>query len=160
MMLLEMNSNWNSPISLRTYKLMKMKMTLQTEFHKLEQALIEVASNSLPKKEKNANKPWVSSESLDLTEQWQAVCKKYKNHSNPENHNTWRNIDELADISLVNDKINKTEQMCIEANVASNRNDTKELFNIVKKLNRESSKTLPFQYTSEMVNHHPHSLSC
>ena len=49
----------------------------------------------------------------------------------------------LADISLVNDKINKIEQMCVEADAASNGNDTKELFNITKKLNGESSKILP-----------------
>ena len=40
----------------------------------------------------------------------------------------------LSDISLVNDKINKIEQICVEANAASDRNDTKELLNIVKKL--------------------------
>ena len=36
------------------------------------------------------------------------------------------------------DKINKTEQMCVKADAASKRNDTKELFNIVKKLDRET----------------------
>ena len=40
----------------------------------------------------------------------------------------------------MNDKINKIEQMC-EAGPASKRNDTKELFNIITKLNRDSSKT-------------------
>ena len=49
----------------------------------------------------------------------------------------------LSDISLANDKINKIEQICEEANGASDRNDTKELLNIVKKLSRESFKTLP-----------------
>ena len=43
----------------------------------------------------------------------------------------------------MNDKINKIEQMCVEADAASKRNDTKELFNIVKKLNGDSSKTSP-----------------
>ena len=43
----------------------------------------------------------------------------------------------------MNDKINKIQQMCVEAEAASNRNDTKEFFNIVKKMNRESSKNLP-----------------
>ena len=37
---------------------------------------------------------------------------------------------------------NKIEQMCVEADAASNGNDTKELFNITKKLNGESSKIL------------------
>ena len=54
-----------------------------------------------------------------------------------------RNIAELADTSLVNDKINKIEQMCVEVDAARKRNDTKELFNIVTKLNRDSSKTSP-----------------
>ena len=35
----------------------------------------------------------------------------------------------------MNDKISKIEQMCAEADAASKRNDTKELFNIVNKLN-------------------------
>ena len=33
--------------------------------------------------------------------------------------------------------------MCVEADAASNGNYTKELFNITKKLNGESSKILP-----------------
>ena len=33
--------------------------------------------------------------------------------------------------------------MCAEADTASNRNDTKELLNVVEKLNRESSETSP-----------------
>ena len=49
----------------------------------------------------------------------------------------------LSDISLANDNINKIEQICVEANGASDRNDTKELLNMVKKLSRESFKTLP-----------------
>ena len=49
----------------------------------------------------------------------------------------------LSDISLANDSINKIEQICVEANGASDRNDTKELLNMVKKLSRESFKTLP-----------------
>ena len=53
------------------------------------------------------------------------------------------NIAELADTSLVNDKTNKIEQMCVEADAASKRNDTNELFNTVKKLNRDSSKASP-----------------
>ena len=87
--------------------------------------------------------PWVSTQSFDLTEQRQTARKKYQNHRNPENYDTWRNVAELANKSLVNDKINKTEQMREEADTAGNRNDTKELFNIVKKLNEESSKTSP-----------------
>ena len=40
-------------------------------------------------------------------------------------------------------KDKKIEQMCAEANAASKRNDTKERFNIVKKLKRDSSETSP-----------------
>ena len=76
---------------------------------------------------KNTNKPWVSTQSLDLTQQRRTARKKYQNHRNPENYDTWRNVAELADISLVNDKISKTEQMCVEADTAGNRNNTKEL---------------------------------
>ena len=35
----------------------------------------------------------------------------------------------------MNDKINNIEQMCVKADAASKRKNTKELFNIVKKLN-------------------------
>ena len=38
--------------------------TAQTAYNKLQQALIKTASNSLPKKEKNTNKPWISNKSL------------------------------------------------------------------------------------------------
>ena len=86
----------------------------------------------------------VFTQSLGLIEQRQATRKKYQNHRNPENYDIWRNIAELADISLVNDKINKTEQMCVETDAASNRNDAKELFSIVKQLNGESPKPSPF----------------
>ena len=85
----------------------------------------------------------VFTRSLGLIEQRQATRKKYQNHRNPENNDTWRNIAELADISLVNDKISKTEQMCVETDAASNRNDAKELFSIVKQLNGDSPKTSP-----------------
>ena len=112
---------------LRTYKLMK--VTLQIACDKLEQALIEAPSNSLPRKEKNTNKPQVSTQSI--IDQRRAARKKYQNHCNPENDDIWRNIAELADIALVNDEINKIEQMSVEADAVSNRNET-ELFNIVK----------------------------
>ena len=117
--------------------------TVQPAYDKLEQVLNKAASNSLPKKEKNTSESWVSTRSLDLIEQRRVARKKYQNHCNPENYDTWRNIAELADISLVNDKINKIEEMRVEADAASNRNDCKELFNIVKKLNGESSNTSP-----------------
>ena len=81
--------------------------TVKTAYDKLEQALNEAASNSLPRKERNTNKPWVSTQSLDLIEQRQATRKKYQNHCNHENYNTGRSITELTDVSLVNDKINK-----------------------------------------------------
>ena len=94
------------------------------------------ASKSLPKKEKDAKKPWVSTQSSHLTEQRQSAQKRYQNHHNSENYNTWRNTAQLADTWLVNDKINKIKQMSVEDDAASKRNDTIELFNIVKKLNR------------------------
>ena len=78
---------------------------------------------------------------LDLIEQRRSAGKRYQNHRNSKNYNIWRNIAEQADTSLVNDEINKIEQKCVEAGAASKRNDTKELFNIVKKLNGGSSKT-------------------
>ena len=137
-MLLETNFNWNSPIGLSSYKLTKMAL-----YDKLERAFKEATSNSLPKKEKNTNKLLVFTQSLGLIEQRQATRKKYQNHRNPENYDIWRNIAELADISLVNDKINKTEQMCVETDAASNGNDAKELFIIVKQLNGESLNRWP-----------------
>ena len=78
-----------------------------------------------------------------MIEQRRSARKRYQNHRNSENCNTWRNIAELADASPENDKINKAEQMCVEADAASKRNDTKELLNIVKKLNGHSPTTLP-----------------
>ena len=78
-----------------------------------------------------------------MIEQRRSARKRYQNHRNSENYNTWRNIAELADASLPNDNINKIEQMCVEADVASKRNDTTELFNIVKKLNGHSPTTSP-----------------
>ena len=109
--------------------------SVQAAYDKLEKVLNETASKSLPKKEEEAKKPWVSTQSSDLNEQRRSVRKSYQNHRNSENYNTWRNTAEIVDASLVNDKINKIEQMCVEADTASKRNDTKELFNIVKKLN-------------------------
>ena len=66
MMLFEINFNWNSPIGLRTYS---ENDTVQTAYDKLEQTLNEAASNFLPKKQKNTNKSWVATQSLDLIEQ-------------------------------------------------------------------------------------------
>ena len=117
--------------------------SVQIAYDKLEKVFNETASKSLPKREKETKKPWVSTQSLDLIEQRRSARKRYQNHFNSENYNTWRNIAELADASLVNDKINKIEQMCVEADAASKRNDTKELFNIVKKLNGHSPTTSP-----------------
>ena len=116
---------------------------VQTAYDELEKVLNETASKSLPKREKETKKPWVSTQSSDLIEQRQSARKRYQNHCNSENYNTWRNIAELVDASLVNDKINKIEQMCVEADAASKRNDTKELFNLVKKLNGHSPTTSP-----------------
>ena len=76
--------------------------------------------------------------SSDLIEQRRSARKRYQNHRNSEDYNTWRNIAELADASLANETISKIEQMCVEADAASKRNDTKELFNVVKKLNGHS----------------------
>ena len=80
-----------------------------------------------------------------LRPNWTATSarKTYQNHRNSENYNTWWIITELAGTSLVNDKINKIEQMWVEADAASKRTDTEELFNRVKKLNWDSSKTWP-----------------
>ena len=80
-----------------------------------------------------------------LRPDWTATIytKKISKSSQFRELNTWRNIAELADTSLVNDKINKIEQMCVEEDAASTRNDTKELFNIVKKLNGDWSKKSP-----------------
>ena len=116
--------------------------SVQTAY-KLEKALNKTAPKSLPKKKKKAKKPWVSVQSSDLIEQQWSAQERYQNHRNSKNYKTWRNIAELADTSLVNDKTNKIEQMCVEADAASKRNDTKELFNTVKKLNRDSSKASP-----------------
>ena len=44
-------------------------------------------------------------------------------------------------LSLVNYKIIKIEETCAEADAASTRNNTREHFSIVKKLNGESPKT-------------------
>ena len=77
-------------------------------------------------REKETKKPWVSTQSSDLIEQRQSAWKRYQNHRNSENYNTWRNIAGLADASLANDKIKKIEQMCVAADAASKRNDTKE----------------------------------
>ena len=41
---------------------------VQTAYDKLEKALNRTASISLPKKEKEAKKPWVSTQSSDLIE--------------------------------------------------------------------------------------------
>ena len=84
------------------------------------------------RKDKNTSKHQVSTQSLDLIEQRRTARKKYQNHRNPEYYDTWRYVAEPADISLVNDKINKIEYMCVEADAASNRNHTKELFNKAK----------------------------
>ena len=59
--------------------------TVQTAYGKLELGLNEAASNSLPRKEKNTNKLWVSTQNLDLIKQRGAARKKYQNHRNPEN---------------------------------------------------------------------------
>ena len=77
-------------------------------------------------REKETKKPWVSTQSSDLIEQRQSAWKRYQNHRNSENCNTWRNIAGLADASLAKDKIKKIEQMCVAADAASKRNDTKE----------------------------------
>ena len=50
--------------------------TVKSPYYKLEEALSEAASNSLLQKEKITNKPWVSTKSLDLTEQQRAARKK------------------------------------------------------------------------------------
>ena len=63
---------------------------------------------------------------------------------------SFRATKNTSNISMYNNKSitsndlvrNKIEQMCVEADAASNGNDTKELFNITKKLNGESSKIL------------------
>ena len=98
------------------------KDPVQTAYDKLEKALNKTALKSLPKKEKEAKKPWVSSQSSDLIKQRRSAWKRYQNHRNSENYNIWRNIAELADTSIVNDKINKIEQMCVEVDAASKRN--------------------------------------
>ena len=109
----------------------------------LYKILNDTASKSLPKREKETKKPWVSTQSSELIEQRRSARKRYQNHRNSENYDTWRNIAELANASLANDKINKIEQMCVKADAASKRNDTKELINIVKKLNRHIPTTSP-----------------
>ena len=98
-------------------------------------------NQNLFKKKKEAKKPWVSTQSSKL-----------------ENYNTWRNATELGDASLVNDKINNIEQMCVKADAASKRKNTKELFNIVKKLNGDQ-KHHHYLWTNEMGNLQPHLLS-
>ena len=50
--------------------------TVKAPYDKLEEALNEAALNSLLKKEKITNKPWVSTKSLDLIEQQRAARKK------------------------------------------------------------------------------------
>ena len=70
-----------------------------------------------------------------MIEQRQSQWKRYQNYRNSENYITWRNTAELADTPLVNDKINKVEQIYAEEDAANKRNDTNELFIIVKKLN-------------------------
>ena len=50
--------------------------TVKSPYDELEEALSEAASNSLLQKEKITNKPWVSTKSLDLTEQRRAARKK------------------------------------------------------------------------------------
>ena len=78
------------------------------------------------------NKPWVSEQSTKLIQQRRIARKRYQNHRNPDNYNAWREYGEQVDVSLANDKINKIEQMCVEADAASKRNDTRGMFNIVK----------------------------
>ena len=96
-----------------------------TAYDKLKKTLNKAASKSLPKK------PLVSTESSYLTEQWLSAQKRYQNYSNCENYNTWTDIVDLVDTSLVNDKkINKIKQMGVVADAASKTNDTKRLFNI------------------------------
>ena len=77
-----------------------------------------------------------------MIEQRQSQWKRYQNYRNSENYITWRNTAELADTSLVNDKINKVEQIYAEDDAANKRNDTNKLFIIVKKLNGDQ-KTSP-----------------
>ena len=51
------------------YLIVSDKDSVQTAYDKLEKSLNKTASKSLPKKEKEAKKPWVSTQSSDLTEQ-------------------------------------------------------------------------------------------
>ena len=124
----------------------------QTAYDKLESVLNEAASKILPKREKDSKKPWVSAQSINLIEKRQSARKKYQNHRNPENHDTWRRAAEQADESLANDKIKKIEQMCTEAEAASRRNDSKELFSIVRKLNGTNPTTSPLSVNKRNGN--------
>ena len=133
------------------YLIVSGKDSVQTAYDKLEKTLNKTTSKSLDEKEKEANKPWVSTQSSELIKQRWSARKIYQNHRNSENYNTWRNIAELADTSLVNDKINKVEQMRIEADAASKRNDTKELFNIVTKLNKKLLKNITIICEQELL---------
>ena len=64
------------------------KDSVQTAYDKLEKALNKTASKSLPKKEKEAKKPWVSTQISNLIEQRQSALKRYQNHRNSNNYNT------------------------------------------------------------------------
>ena len=83
-------------------------------YDKLEKVLNETTSKSLLKKEKETKKPWVSNQSSYLIEQRPSARKRYPNHLNSENCNTWRNTAELADASLVNDKIKKLNKCVLK----------------------------------------------
>ena len=89
------------------------------------------------------SKPWVSAQNTELIQQRRIARKRYQNHRNPGNYNAWRESAEQADVSLANDKINNIEQMCVDADAGSKRNDTRGLFNIVQKLTGNSSSTSP-----------------
>ena len=78
MMLLGINSNWNSPIGLRTWKLMKItlyKLPI-TSWNKLSMRQHQAFSQ---RKRKNTNKPWVSTQSLDLLNFEELYAKVAKN---------------------------------------------------------------------------------
>ena len=86
----------------------------QIAYDNLEKVLDETVSKSLPKREKETKKPWVSTQSSDLIEQWRSAQKRYQNHRNSGNYSTWRNIAELADASLANDKTTKLNKCALK----------------------------------------------
>ncbi|XP_014784746.1 uncharacterized protein LOC106879609 [Octopus bimaculoides] len=105
-----------------------------TLWEQMDNITKEVAETNIPRR-RTLKRPWLSDDTLDIARRRRRKAKASGNHQE------WRELDKQYNRQALEDKRNHQEEICLEAEDASQKGNIKSVFRLVKELSRKGKWT-------------------